>query len=317
MKRILIRLLGSLLLLAAIALGIAWFHFNDEHQVLDANTRAGFGETFINLSEGSVHYELGGPKDGAAVVLVHGFSVPAYIWDPTFDFLTAAGYRVLRFDLYGRGHSDRPQAEYNFELFSRQLEELTAALEIRTPFDLVGLSMGGPITTRFANRHPGMVSNLILVDPMVVTPSKEDISLLLTPVIGEYMANVYLIPQVASGQTADFLDKSRFPDWESRFREQMQYRGFRRAILSTIREFPGADVLGEYEKLGESGIPVHLFWGREDRTVPLELREKIRQRVPQADLTILNDAGHLPHLEQADSFNSLILEKLGPATGKL
>jgi pimeloyl-ACP methyl ester carboxylesterase len=313
--RTLIRILGSLLLLAAVALSSAWVYFNDEHLELDANTRAGFDETFVKLSQGTVHYELGGPENGAPVVLVHGFSVPFYIWDPTFEYLTSAGFRVLRFDLYGRGHSDRPQADYNFELFSRQLEELTAALVIQTPFDLVGLSMGGPITTRFANRHPTMVSNLVLVDPMVEGASEEEIALLATPVVGEYMANVYLIPQVASGQADDFLDKDRFPDWETRFREQMQYKGFRRAIVSTIREFPGADILGEYEKLGNSGIPVHLFWGREDRTVPLELSEKVLQRVPQADLTILDDAGHLPHLEQADLFNPLLLKKLTPPTG--
>ncbi len=134
--------------------------------------------------------------------------------------------------------------------------------------------MGGPVSTYFTNRHPDKVSRLILFDPMVVAPSAEDISLLTRPVIGEYLANVYLMPQLASGQTDDFKDKGRFPDWESRFREQMQYRGFRRAILSTIREWPGSDILGEYEKLGDSGKPVHLFWGREDQTVPLRAQRK-------------------------------------------
>ena len=298
------------MLLAAVVLIAAWFYYNEEHLDLDSTTRAQFDETFIELSNGAVHYELGGPPDGEMVVLVHGFSVPSYIWDPTFDFLVSAGYRVLRFDLYGRGHSDRPDAEYNFEFFAGQLEQLTSALKIKTPFNLIGLSMGGPVTTWFTNRNPEKVSRLVLFDPMVVGPSAEDISLLTRPVIGEYLANIYLLPQLVSGQTDDFLNKDRFPDWESRFREQMQYRGFRRAILSTIREWPAADILGEYEKLGNSGLPVHLFWGREDRTVPLELSEKLLERMPQADLTVINNAGHLPHYELPATVNPLLLEQL-------
>src|SRR5919109_740116 len=64
-------------------------------------------------------------EDGLSdVVLVHGFSVPFFIYDPTFEFLTRAGFRVLRYDLFGRGFSDRPKARYNIDLFVRQLGEL-------------------------------------------------------------------------------------------------------------------------------------------------------------------------------------------------
>jgi len=314
MKKTLLRITGFLLLLATLTLVAAWFYFDDENTHLDPAVRMKFEETFIELPSGVVHYELAGPSDGEMVVLVHGFSVPAYIWDPTFEFLVSVGYRVLRFDLYGRGHSDRPDVDYNFLFFANQLEQLTTALNIETPFRLIGLSMGGPISTWFANAHPQKVSQLILIDPMVVAPSAEDVSLLLTPMVGEYLANVYLMPQLASGQTSDFLDADRFSNWESLFREQMQYHGFRRAILSTIREWPKADILGEYEQLGNSELPVHLFWGREDQTVPLGLSEKVLDVVPQARLTVIDNAGHLPHYELPDEFNPLLLERLSKPT---
>lgn len=313
--KILARIIGFLFLLTVIVLGAAWFYFNEELLDLNASTRAQFDETFVTLPNGVVHYELGGPENGSPVVLVHGFSVPAYIWDPTFEFLTGAGYRVLRFDLYGRGHSDRPETDYTIGFFASQLELLTTALAIDTPFSLVGLSMGGPVTTYFANRNPEKISRLILIDPMVVSPPAEDIALLAKPFIGKYLANVYLLPQLASGQADDFMDKSRFRDWESRFREQMQYRGFRRAILSTLLEFPNADILDEYARLGESGIPVHLFWGREDRTVPLILSEKVLERIPQARLTVIENAGHLPHYERPGNFNPLLLNQLETRPG--
>ena len=310
MTKSILRITGALLLLVAATLTAAWFYFDSEHTPLDAGMRAQLNETFIELPNGVVHYELGGPVGGETVVLVHGFSVPAYIWDPTFEFLTSAGYRVLRFDLYGRGHSDRPDAAYTIGFFADQLDQLTQALGVDTPFNLLGLSMGGPITAQFTNQHPGKVKYLVLIDPMVFAPSEEDISPLSLPVIGEYMANVYLVPQLAAGQASDFQDKDRFPDWESRFREQMQYHGFRRAILSTVREWPGADVLGEYVKLGKSGMPVQVFWGREDQTVPLKFSNKLLELVPQARLTVIDNAGHIPHFELPDVFNPLLLEYL-------
>ena len=310
MIRKVLKITGVFLLALVIGLTATWLWYNTELQVLDAKTRATFGEDFIELPQGVVRYELGGPADGEMVVLVHGFSVPSYIWDPTFEFLTEKGYRVLRFDLFGRGHSDRPEVAYTIDFFASQVDSLTLELAVEEPFNLVGLSMGGPVTTRFANLYPERIKQLVLVDPMVYTPSREDIAPLTWPLVGRYLANVYLMPQLASGQTSDFEDSSRFPDWEARFREQMRFRGFRRAIVSTLMEFDGPGILQEYEKLGQSGKSVNVFWGREDQTVPLEYSEKLIELLPQAQLIVIDQAGHLPHLERADVFNPRLLDLL-------
>ena len=304
------RIFTTLLVLALIILLGAWLYFDDEHTSMNAEVRAGFNETFIDLPAGTVHYELGGPDDGEVVVLVHGFSVPAYLWDPTFAGLAQAGYRVLRYDLYGRGHSDRPDVDYTISFFSDQLDQLTDALIRETPFNLVGLSMGGPIVTRYTNLNPKRVKRLALLDPMVFTPANEDISPLDKPFIGEYLANVYLIPQLADGQANDFRHKEKYPDWRDRFREQMQYHGFRNAILSTVRNLPSADTLGEYSKLGQSDVPVQLYWGRQDQTIPLEHSEKILELVPGAGLSIIEDAGHIAHFERPEVFNPLLIDFL-------
>lgn len=308
--KIILRILTTLLVLALVILLAAWLYFDEEHSNLNAETRTRFNETFIDLPAGTVHYELGGPVDGEVIVLVHGFSVPAYLWDPTFAALTLAGFRVLRYDLYGRGHSDRPDVDYTITFFADQLEKLTSALIAEKSFNLVGLSMGGPVVTQFANQHPQRVKRLALLDPMVFTPAAEDISPLSKPFIGEYLANVYFIPQLAAGQANDFKQKERFPDWGDRFREQMQYHGFRQAILSTVRNLPSADTLGEYSKLGQSDIPVQLYWGRQDQTIPLVHSEKILELVPQARLTVIEEAGHIAHFERPEIFNPLLIDFL-------
>jgi pimeloyl-ACP methyl ester carboxylesterase len=200
--------------------------------------------------------------------------------------------------------------DYTINFFAQQVQQLTRELDIATPFDLIGLSMGGPVTTRFTNQHPEMVNKLVLIDPMVFAPPADDIAPLRLPLVGNYLANVYLLPRIVAGQSSDFVDRNRFPDWETKFREQMQYRGFRRAILSTIKEFSGPEILEEYRKLGASDIPVSVFWGREDQTVPLEYSKKLQELVPQAELTVIDEAGHLPHLERPEALNPVLLEQL-------
>jgi pimeloyl-ACP methyl ester carboxylesterase len=116
----------------------------DESLTLSEETRAALGGSFIALPEGVTHYELGGPPDGRPVVLVHGFSVPLYIWGPTFEALVGAGFRVLRYDLFGRGYSDRPPVKNNVDLFDGQLHALLDALEIPSPVSSLELGAGLP-----------------------------------------------------------------------------------------------------------------------------------------------------------------------------
>ncbi|MBP9153065.1 MAG: hypothetical protein KBF73_12335, partial [Flavobacteriales bacterium] len=58
---------------------------------------------YAQLSNGKVRYEFAGPENGEVVVLIHGLIGHMHVWDNQFHFLIAQGYRVLRFDLYGRG----------------------------------------------------------------------------------------------------------------------------------------------------------------------------------------------------------------------
>ena len=98
-----------------------------ERRDLDSAARAAAPGAFASLPDGYTHYEISGPADsngGRVVVLAAGFSVPYYIWDPTFSALTSAGFRVLRYDYYGRGYSDRPAIPFSDEMYVRQLDQL-------------------------------------------------------------------------------------------------------------------------------------------------------------------------------------------------
>ena len=159
MKKILI----PVILLALVL--IPYFMLNGEDRVLNDRVRAGQEGEFIRLSDGYTHYQWAGPKDGQVVVLLHGFSIPYYLWDYTFKDLAEAGFRVLRYDLYGRGYSDRPGSDYGPVLFERQLSELLDAMKIKGPVDLVGVSMGGAITIHYAAKHHEKIRKIVLISP--------------------------------------------------------------------------------------------------------------------------------------------------------
>ena len=115
------------------------FSYRDETAELNELTRKEASGSFVQLSDGVTHYELSNPEAQETVVLAHGFSVPYFIYDPTFAFLTHCGFRVVRYDLFGRGFSDRPNTHYNIDLFVRQLGDLLERLEFTHPVSLVGL----------------------------------------------------------------------------------------------------------------------------------------------------------------------------------
>lgn len=273
----------------------------------DAAREAAPGQ-FVRLSQGVTHYELAGPEDGPPVTLVHGFSVPSYIWDPTFAALAAAGMRVLRYDLFGRGFSDRPDVRYDRELFDRQLAELLDALNFPRPTGLAGLSMGGPIVAVYAQRRPEQVSRLALLDPAgLALPESLPAKLVKLPVIGDWIMDAIGDKVLLGNLRKDIKDPSQAEAYIERFKQQMQFPGFKRALLSTMRSGVLTNAADAYAAVGKLSIPVLLVWGEEDQVVPYLLSEAMRQLIPQARFHAVPNAGHVPSLERPAVVNPLLI----------
>ncbi len=289
----------------------AYFILCTERKELDEEARIAAGGQFIQLSQGMVHYELGGEPNRPLVVLVHGFSTPSYIWEPTFQALIQAGFQVLRFDLYGRGYSDRPDTDYDLELFVGQLENLMDGLQIDQPIHLMGLSMGGPIAAAYANRHPDTIRSLTLIDPLVTNMFQSAIFPLNVPGIGEYLMAVVMEPFVLpKTQSGDLVHPERFPDWEGKYKVQTRYKGFGRAVLSTMRNFAELDTLSIYQDLAENDLPTLIIWGKEDQTISAEDIDLLREILPNHHFEAIEEAGHIPHYEKADEVNPILIDIL-------
>lgn len=247
----------------------------------------------------------------APVVLVHGFSVPYFIWDPTFAALTSAGFRVLRYDLFGRGFSDRPRARYNMDLFVRQLHDLLDALNL-PQVNLIGLSMGGPISTAFTVKFPERVHKLALIDPV----GKQDMPLswlykaAFLPGLSELILGLAGTENMVKGAASDFFDPEHVAMFQEKYRVQMQYRGFKRAILSTLRNKMVSGHPAIYDQLGKLSKPVLLFWGRDDQTLPFEHSRDIAAAVPGIEFHPIEGAGHIPHFEKREIVNPILINFL-------
>ena len=283
-----------------------------ETKSLNPQTRTLLPGEFIQLRDGVTHFELKGPKDADTVVLVHGFSVPAYIWDPTIEALSDAGLRVLRYDLFGRGTSDRPKSVYGPDLFDRQLLDLLKALCIEKPVDLVGLSMGGPIVTTFCDRHPERARKLALIDPVGAIPvSISPLHKIYTLLgVGELLLGWFGRKILLKDMSNDFYKPQNIASFLAKYKEQMTYRGFKRALLATLRAGMLGDFTSTYLRVGDQDRHILLIWGREDRTLPIAHSKIILDAMPSTIFHIIEKAGHIPHYERPEIVNPLLLSFL-------
>lgn len=285
------------------------FPYLDETEELDAAVRAQAQGRFVRLTDGYTHYELGGPEQAETVVLVHGFSVPSFIFDPTFECLIRSGWRALRYDLFGRGLSDRPVTRYDMDFFCKQLQDLLDTLGLDVPVNLVGLSMGGAIAVTFAARFPQRVRRLVLIDPAGAKAVRLPWYLRAAslPGVGELALGLFGSVTLLKGVASDLFGPDLVAEFQRRYRVQMKYKGFRRALLSTLRHGMLGDFSAAYRMAGRNGIPTLLFWGENDSVVPFAYSHVVREAIPQAIFWPVVGCGHIPHYEKPEEVNSRLV----------
>jgi pimeloyl-ACP methyl ester carboxylesterase len=271
--------------------------------------RAGMAnESFITLKDGVTHYEWQGPENGPKVVLVHGYSSPYFIWDRTIPALAKAGFRVLRFDLYGRGLSERLQGEYSPDVYDRQLLNLLDSLNVSEPVDLVGLSMGGAIVTLFTDRHPERVRKLVLIGPAGVNNLPRITRLLRAPLVGDWFTKAFgniIVTQIMPREIA--IDPSGVADAKAAYANQLKYRGYKHALLSTLRSGPLAGLEDSFTRVGRQNRKGLLLWGSDDTIVPYNIHERVKEFIPWLDFKPIEGGRHCVNYEKPEKVNPLLI----------
>ena len=106
-------------------------------------------------------------------------------------------------------------------------------------------------------------------------------------------------PGMAAGQLTDFVEPTQWPDWVERYRVQTQYRGFGRALRSTLMESQPVMNDSVYALAGATKVPTLLLWGEKDAMIPFANSADYLKAMPQIRLVAFPGVGHLPQEEAA------------------
>jgi len=226
---------------------------------------------------GRVRYWIVGPEDGKKVVLIHGISTPSIVWKDVQAQLVSNGFRVLMYDIYGRGYSEAPRLTCDPNLCIVQLALLLQYIRWDAA-DIVGFSMGGAVAASFTAMFPYLVDkNVVFLSAVgLMEPSKEP-----TAPTKE--------SQPDAGQVAVHLREL-----------QSQYLpGYNDIIESSRKDGLVSGVNWGYKKLGKMTDKRFLIvHGTADNIVPYSEAFKIHKLIPQAQLIPIDGASHYVPMEE-------------------
>ncbi|KAJ3335960.1 hypothetical protein HDU93_003995 [Gonapodya sp. JEL0774] len=257
------------------------------------------GGGWIHAPSGTTRYYLFGPENGKKMVYVNGFSA---VSGSSRDFLlrmAGAGYRVLTYDHYGRGHSSCPPGLYDLAFHLSQLRLVILELGFHTaPFTLVGISMSGAIVTAYAKMYPREVETMVLMAPSGMMRRPVLQMVLKVPLLGDIFFHLCPLLIRRMGIRAGPAPSKVIPPSRAYLglSNDIQLRvspGHRRAILQTCRNMSLWGMEDVYEEVGRHGRKVVLIWGTDDRVVPYSVSRKVCSLLPRANLITIEGAGHM------------------------
>jgi pimeloyl-ACP methyl ester carboxylesterase len=270
---------------------------------------------FVELVGHQVHYvDAGNPASERLILLAHGFGASAFSYRDVLEPLSEHGY-VIAYDRAAFGFTERPtrwegtnpySAQGQLEVIDGLIKRFGEGKEVI----LVGHSAGGALAAGYQLRYPGRVDGLVLYAPAVFRSGG-------TPEIFNW---IYSIPQlnhlgplaVASIATSglELLDRSYYDPEQiteetlAGYTKPLKIVGWERAFWEFNR---APRNLGVAERVREIDIPTLVITGDTDVVVPTEDSIRLASELPNAQLEVINETGHLPNEEKPREFASAII----------
>ena len=246
------------------------------------------------LPQGATHYRWSGPEDGPVAICIHGLSTPSYIFAATENSLVGLGYRVLTYDLFGRGYSHRAKGPQTADFFLSQLRALLENQNVKGEVVVLGFSMGGQIATAFASEEGTRIKALIIVASAGLQRLKASghSRFWLMPWIGGWLTRVAggwaLRRELVESRTTATV----IPDLEDRQAAETRTRGFLPALLSSRRHLLANAATEDHAQIARNGTPVLAIWGAEDPVISLSAIGALAEVNPNAQHVQISGAGH-------------------------
>jgi len=286
------------------------------HYMINAE-RSISGLRLHNLKTDDLEIEYLRGGSGTPLVLLHGFGADKDNWNRVSGYLTEH-FDVIAIDLPGFGNSTDNIA-LDYDVFSQvsRLKKILDILKIRE-FNLAGSSMGGYIAGNFSAQHPMRVKNLWLIGPFGVGGSEK--SEMFSEIKNGQNPIVLPRTELEFIQLLDFLFVEP-PYMPEPIVKYLAMKAEQRVALNTkifeqIHRMKNGETHPESplnEVLKNYNGPVLVSWGQEDRVLHISGANILKKVIPQAQINIMPNVGHLPMLENPkETANSFLAFALKP-----
>jgi 3-oxoadipate enol-lactonase len=250
------------------------------------------------LAHGSyrIRYELEGPDDGPAYVLVNGLTQYAELWSAYRTALAARGFRVATFDMLGQGASDKPGLFITQDDHVKTLGLLIDQLGT-TPVFLGGISFGGLIALRYAVAHPGRLTGLVAMSTFAeLSPQLTLLGNALRTglILGgtSYLQDLLLPMNLSDAWLGPLLGNLEAVKRQGWLTNDVY------ALQNLMESFLGFEPLTP--RLSAITVPTLILNGEFDFLTPRSLHETLRIHIPDSALVIIPQAYHAFTLEKPE-----------------
>jgi pimeloyl-ACP methyl ester carboxylesterase len=261
---------------------------------------------FADTNGIQTYYETAGAASNPTIALVHGHSLDLRSWDHQVGALVDAGFRVVRHDVRGHGRSEAPPVGYTWDNYSAELAGLFDHLGIRTAH-VAGLSMGGGVALKFALDYPGRTRSLTLVDTALpgfsYSPEFSERILALQEAVRAEGVKAAFERLWFNDPLFDHL--RRFPERMREAREMCL--GYSAVEYREDSHTPGYVQPDLIARLADVRVPTLVAVGEEDIPDFRLISEIAASTIPAARLQVMPGCGHLPNMEDPDSFNRILI----------
>lgn len=271
---------------------------------------------------GKLHLVETGKQNQQAIVLIHGLGDRGILdWQRVIAEL-ADNYHVIAIDLPGFGSSDKHQVQYAPAKYA-QLVDWVVNRYAHESVIVVGHSMGGAVSLSYAHSYPGQLSRLILVDAAGILQRTVFIKhIAKVPVtydwLKAYQQNIPALDDFirkmaskADGWTRSLLvNMDRMPD----IPKLMMSSGLAQQYLYKDRSTMNAALGLVYEDFSaavrEVDVPTQIIWGEHDTVAPIRTGIVLAGLLPDAELHVIDEAGHVPMMDRFDDFMAVLTHSL-------
>ena len=260
-------------ILAALVAVVFIYQAGNRETLSAAQFRADSGYGELRLSDGVTAYRsygAGRASDAPTVIIVHGGTLGSMAYQGYVAPLVMAGYRVVLYDQYGRGFSDRAAAPLSIDLMRRQLLDLIDALDIERAH-LFGVSFGGAIIARFAAEHGDRVRSLAYQVPVIEGASvSPTIMLTRMPIIGPALMRFLAIPAIIARGESFGTQSEEARRVVTHFKQQFSVEGTERQMRQMLIGDALSDRMADHRRVGASGVAAQFVYATDDSEIAAE-----------------------------------------------